>query len=325
MSSRRTIERLLRAYPPAWRERYGAEFAALLEDAPLSWRVRFDVLRGGFLQRLRGAGLVGDDVPAGEQLRSGVLLVLCSWTAFVVAGCGFQKFSEHWKAATPIGARAVPSVAFDSLVFAAAIGSAAVLLGIAVCLPAIVSFLRSGGWPLVRCRIVWAVAVSAVTFALTAGGVAWAHHLNEVQRNGGDALYSGAAVVWILFFVSSLGLWAAAAVSVARRLELGISRLRLEACIAGGVTIAMLVMTIADVTWWASLASTAGARQSRRAGLGADASAHGADADRHALRDGRLGPVAARYSPLGLSRSPARIASGSWFAGGESGHTHFGL
>jgi hypothetical protein len=187
--------------------------------------------------------------------------VLCSWAAFVVAGFGFQRFSEHWEGATPLAARAVPSAAFGSLVLAAAIGSAAVLFGIAMCLPAIVSFLRAGGWPLIRRRILRAVAVSAVTVALTAGGVIWAHHLNEVQRNGGDGLYSAAAVVWILFFVSSLGLWAAAAVSVARQLDLGVSSLRLEALIAGLVTIAMVVMTVADAVWWVSLASTAGARE----------------------------------------------------------------
>ena len=261
MSRQQTIERLLRSYPPDWRERYGAELATLLEETQLSWRVRLDVMRAGLTQRLRGSGLAGDDLPVREQLRSGVLLVLCSWTAFVVAGCGFEKFSEHWRAATPVGARAVPSAAFDSLVLAAAIGSAAVLLGIAVCLPAVVSFLRAGGWPLIRRRIVWAVAVSAVTFALTVGGAIWAHHLNEVQRNGGDGLYSGAAVVWILFFAGSLALWAAATVSVARHLELAASRLRLEAWIAGGVTIAMLVMTVADAVWWTSLASTNGAKQ----------------------------------------------------------------
>ncbi|HWB23673.1 MAG TPA: hypothetical protein VG652_12405 [Gaiellaceae bacterium] len=260
MNDRRTIERLLRSYPRAWRERYGAELTALLEDGPLSWGVRLDVVRGGVAQRLRSAGLAGDDLPVREQARSGVLLVLCSWAGFVVAGCGFQKFSEHWKDATPIGARAVPAAAFDTLVAAAAIGTVAVLLGIAICLPAFVWFLRAGGWRLIRGRVLRAAVVTAVTIALTAGGAVWASHLNEAQRNGHDAAYSGAAVVWIAFFVSALGLWTAAAVSAARRLELGLSSLRLEALIAGAVTMAMVVMTICDAIWWVSLASS-GARQ----------------------------------------------------------------
>jgi hypothetical protein len=261
LSDRRRIELLLRSYPSAWRERYGAEFAALLDEGPLSWRMRLDVVRGGLAQRLRSAGLVGDDLPVRERLRSGVLLVLCSWATFVVAGCGFQKFSEHWEGATPVGARAVPAAAFDALVSAAVVGTAAVLLGIAICLPAFVSFLRDGGWRLIRRRIVRAAVASAATIALTAGGIVWSRHLDEAQRNGHDLLYSGAAVFWILSFVCSLGLCTAAAVTAARRLKLGVSSLQLEALIAGAVTIAMAVMTICAAVWWASLAATSGAQQ----------------------------------------------------------------
>jgi hypothetical protein len=38
--------RLLRLYPPAWRERYGEEMLALLEQHHLSMRTRIDLLRG---------------------------------------------------------------------------------------------------------------------------------------------------------------------------------------------------------------------------------------------------------------------------------------
>lgn len=40
------VARFLRLYPADWRERYGAEFAALLESHPLSARTAVDVLRG---------------------------------------------------------------------------------------------------------------------------------------------------------------------------------------------------------------------------------------------------------------------------------------
>lgn len=44
-------ERLLRWYPPTWRDRYGEEFAAYLEDAHpsgrLPWRARLSVVVGG--------------------------------------------------------------------------------------------------------------------------------------------------------------------------------------------------------------------------------------------------------------------------------------
>jgi len=42
-----------RLYPAPWRQRYGAEFAALLEDSHPGWRDFFDILRGALLMRLK--------------------------------------------------------------------------------------------------------------------------------------------------------------------------------------------------------------------------------------------------------------------------------
>jgi len=58
-------ERLIRLYPRAWRERYGVEMRALLEQLPASWTVRGDLVRGlvtewtrlltaGAIERFRG-------------------------------------------------------------------------------------------------------------------------------------------------------------------------------------------------------------------------------------------------------------------------------
>lgn len=44
---------LLRLYPPAWRARYGEEFAALLEEGPLTGRAIVDVLLGAVDARVR--------------------------------------------------------------------------------------------------------------------------------------------------------------------------------------------------------------------------------------------------------------------------------
>lgn len=41
-----------RLYPGAWRERYGAEFNALLDDLTLSWRDVFDIFVGGLIMRI---------------------------------------------------------------------------------------------------------------------------------------------------------------------------------------------------------------------------------------------------------------------------------
>lgn len=55
---RRLLWWATRVYPPAWRERYGAEFEALLEDAALQRGDVWDVLRGAFIMRMTKVNLV---------------------------------------------------------------------------------------------------------------------------------------------------------------------------------------------------------------------------------------------------------------------------
>jgi hypothetical protein len=49
---KRAIRFLARLYPGAWRRRYGAEFDALLEDEPSTWRSLMNVLFGAFKMQL---------------------------------------------------------------------------------------------------------------------------------------------------------------------------------------------------------------------------------------------------------------------------------
>jgi hypothetical protein len=49
------MSRLLRLYPPAWRDRYGEEYAAFLEELPAGRRVALDVLSLALKLRLRQA------------------------------------------------------------------------------------------------------------------------------------------------------------------------------------------------------------------------------------------------------------------------------
>ena len=46
------IRFLSRLYPTAWRERYGAEFAALLEDVEPDWRTLLDIVKGALEMRM---------------------------------------------------------------------------------------------------------------------------------------------------------------------------------------------------------------------------------------------------------------------------------
>ena len=47
------IRLIARLYPKSWRQRYGAEFDAFLEDAKPTWRDGFDVLRRAFEMRMK--------------------------------------------------------------------------------------------------------------------------------------------------------------------------------------------------------------------------------------------------------------------------------
>jgi hypothetical protein len=250
---------LLRLYPRAWRARYGAELEELMlasSRGRISWRVRANVVVGALRERLRAAGLAGDSPPA-EQARGGALLVLCAWVVFVVGGTIVQKFSEHWQGATPAAARTVPSAAFDVLLAGAALGAALVLAGIALTLPALVRFLRDGGWPLVRERIAIAGVLTAVAAACAAGLAWWAHGLTEAQRNGADARYTAVAAIAGLVLLACLAAWTAAAVACARRLHLTHRVLVTEAALAGGVAVAMAAMTAATAVWWGAVARSA--------------------------------------------------------------------
>jgi hypothetical protein len=49
------VRLLLRAYPGNWRDKYGEELATILEGRSLTLPIVLDVLRNGFLQRIRNA------------------------------------------------------------------------------------------------------------------------------------------------------------------------------------------------------------------------------------------------------------------------------
>lgn len=260
MSGERTCGLLLRLYPAGWRAGYGEELEALILESSggsVPWRARLDVARAAGRERLRAAGLAGDHPPA-ERLRAGVLLVLCAWAVFVVAGSGVQKLSEHWQQAMPPGGgRDLARAAFDALVAGAGLAGVLALVGIAATLPAVARLLRAGGWPSVRRRALAAAVLTAVAVPVTAALVVWAHGLTSAQRDGHDAGYAALFVVWAVLLVAALAAWTAAAVAIARRLRLSAAVLRLEAGLATGVAVAMGVMTAATATWWAAVAHVA--------------------------------------------------------------------
>ncbi len=249
--------RQLRWYPTAWRDRYGAELAALLEDTygsgPIPVGEQLSLARRGLGERLRAAGLNGRG-PADRVARTGALLVLCAWAPFVVTGSAFAKYVEHWDAFTAPSAQWLPGAAVAATQVAAAVGALVVAIGALAVGPAARRFLRAGGWPQVRVAVLAATGAGTLTVALTAAMVLWAHGMSATGRNGGSSIYSAVGLVWVACFAGTVVLGAAAAVAVTRRLELTRRIVRLEAGLALVLIGAMAVVTTGTVVWWATMA-----------------------------------------------------------------------
>jgi hypothetical protein len=260
VSAMRTSARLVRLYPPTWRARYGDELEGLIVEASggqrVPWRLRIDVALGAARERMRAAGLARDRDP-GERVRAGALLTLCAWALFVIAGGLVQRVSEHWQDAMAPGNRALPSAAFAVLVAGALAASLLVLAGIAAALPSLSAFLRGGGWPSIRRRVITAGRVTAAAAIGLLALVLWAHRLGARERNGADLAYALAFVAWALLAAAALLTWTGAAVTIARRIRLPAATLKTEAWLATGVAAAMGAMTAATLVWWVAVADAA--------------------------------------------------------------------
>jgi hypothetical protein len=252
---------LLRWYPASWRQHYGEELLALLDD---EWndktpprRDRRALARAGLRERAHATGLVGRGWDAASRLRSGSLLVLSAWTLFVVAGMGFQKTSEHFAQAVPLASRPSGQDAFNTVTFFALLSLLAVLIGVAATMPSVARFLRTGGWRQVRRHVLRSVVASAVVVASVVPLSLWAHRLSELQRNGGDSAYSWAFMAMALLVAVALASWIATAISFARRLTLSRVILRIEGSLAIVVAASMAAITGATIVWWNTLATHA--------------------------------------------------------------------
>ena len=248
---------VLRWYPAPWRNRYGDELVALLEDtyegAPIPLRSRLSLVRAGSVERLNHRGIGPSGRPL-ERVRSGSLLVLCAWAAMVVAGSAFAKTSEHWDASTPRADRSLPAAGYVAVQWAALVGSVVVATAAALCLPPFLRRMRQGGWAQVRRPILRAVAFTTATGLAGLGAVLWAHHLTEPQRNGADWRYSMVAVLGAVLVAATVASWVAAAVDTVVTLRIPVRTLRACASLALLLTLAMVVVFGGTVTWWWSVA-----------------------------------------------------------------------
>lgn len=163
----RRLTRLLRWYPREWRDRYGEEFLAMVEDTldggRPTLRLRMSVVLGGLRER-RHRVLTGLISPA--TLRR--LKLADNWSIALLAALTAALLPALFKAAPPASEAGLARAAQDALIGVFVLAGIGVVAGGLVALPAFGRFLRAGGWPKIRRRVAWATAATAA-----AGGAAW--------------------------------------------------------------------------------------------------------------------------------------------------------
>jgi len=113
-------------YPARWRDRYGEEFGALLEETGMSIPMLFDILIAAVDAHLHPTGPHRSWPLMIEHLRRSELVVFASWIVFVIAGLAFQRMTEGDPFA-PIAARHVAvGIAYAVVVGGAVVSLAAV-------------------------------------------------------------------------------------------------------------------------------------------------------------------------------------------------------
>jgi hypothetical protein len=249
------FDRLLGWYPDSWRERYGDELAALLEETygerPIPLRQRASLLKGALVEHVHASGFSANAEPE-ARVRAGALLVLCSWAVFMVVGSAFAKYLEHWDLATPAGARWLPADAVDAVTWAAALAVALIALGALLVAVPVARSVRTEGWG--DFGRAMGVAAVLVAIALAATGAVVLLASTQVHHSSPSRGGFGALGVWSLTLLAALAACVRAAIAAAGRVKLRGALLRAEASCALGVFLCMVMVLAGTATWWAAIA-----------------------------------------------------------------------
>jgi len=240
---------LLRWYPRAWREQYGEELLALIQDTldegRPTWRLRLGVIRGGLGERGHQARRAG---------RTAVTRLIRPNQSgpIVVAGLVFAILPENLTTSPP--ARGWQAAAFDAVLAAVALTGAVVVAGGLAALPALVRFLRAGGWPKIGRRVAWAGGATAVAGGGLAGLALVSGSRSPAQLEASWAYFAGLLATALAMAVA-IGLWAAAAAATARHLTL-VPRVRAVQLVLSAVAAIMVTVMLATLDFWWSATQT---------------------------------------------------------------------
>jgi len=121
---------LLRLYPRAWRDRYGAELAELLFQEPVSALAILHVVGGAVDAHLHPRLVTPGSRPSAQyRLRATVITVFCAYTAFLVAALAFFEAVHDLSLASLMRDYPQLTVPWTVLAAAAVVALSAVLAG----------------------------------------------------------------------------------------------------------------------------------------------------------------------------------------------------
>ena len=204
-----------RLYPRDWRARYGEEFAALLEDYPLTPYALFDLFMGALDAHLTPFDANGRILRMLNQPRRSVITVFIAYIAFVLAGGSFSNMIEDdVKTLNP--AHPAIAAAYDVVLVMAFVSLLAVLvgglpIGLAVIRRAIANH---------RGDILLLMAVPPISLAIWLGWLAILLNVIAPQADKGAVPQSSGG----LFFLSLAGLFVLAAIASTSAVTIAVSR-----------------------------------------------------------------------------------------------------
>lgn len=249
---------LLRLYPRIWRERYGDELLAMLEQRALSFPDGVNLFFGALDAQLHphlgtaGMALYERIMHMFSTLRRSVLTIFCTYVGFILAGMGFQKMTEYADFQEVAQTQSIVGFSFNLVVIGAVVALLAVLVG---GLPIVFAVIRSA---LARKRPgpLFLLAVPIVAFLVFLGITLFLGTINHTDTQS----------VWNLFLRRGLFLGtliAAAIVSPGAvcfavvRSEIPEKFLRFALIPSILATIAMVLTLVAIIVWGLSLRASA--------------------------------------------------------------------
>jgi hypothetical protein len=229
----------LRLYPSDWRARYGDEFAALLEDYPLTPFALFDIFLGALDARLTPFDENGRILRMLNQPRRSVITVFIAYIAFVLAGINYQRMIEDdiktLNPAHPAVAAAYNVVYWASAVSLLAVVAGGLPIGLAIARRALTQR---------RWDILALLAVPPLSLAIWLG---WTWVLLNVVAPSAAAQNMPRSTAG-LFFLSWMGVFLLAAIASTAAVSIAVARseapARLYRFALGPATVAALTMAV---------------------------------------------------------------------------------